>query len=44
MKGKNFATIVKIKEKSKEEFLAIPKTLLRNVFRIEKMMAYGDYT
>ena len=39
MKGKRFATIEEIKEKSKQELLAIPKRVLE-VFRgLEKMLA-----
>ena len=36
MKGKGFATIEQIKEKSKQELLAIPKKRLKSVSRIGK--------
>ena len=40
MKGKRFATIEEIKEKSKEELLAIPKMRVSEVFRLlEKTLA-----
>ena len=42
MKGKRFATIEEIKEKSKQELLTIPKRRISEVFRaLEKNVLYG---